>query len=520
MSAPAVEVRDLFRIYATADGHAAGLQGLSILVPPGEVLVVLGPSGAGKTTLLRILAGLDRPSAGQVAVFGRDLGALRRRPLARYRADLGYLDQHYDRALFSELCARDLVALPLALRGEPAPRARERADELLERVGLGEKRGARPDELSGGEQQRVAVCAAIAHRPRLLLADEPTGELDAVNAADVFALIGDVARQEGATAIVVSHDPASSGIADRTVRIRDGRVSEESTSPRSGDGAIVVGRGGWLRLPEELLQRAGIGGRATARLAGSEIVVAPADGFASPPVTEPETAPLARAPRGLGAPVVELNGVTRTFGRGAAAATPVADANATFAAGLLHAITGPSGSGKTTVLRLVSGLDLPTAGEVRVLGTRISTLDRPARAAFRRASLAVVEQQQALVPFLSAVENVRLGLAVRGRLGPEAHRDALDALAEVGLADRAARATGELSTGERLRVAVARALAARPAVLVADEPTARLDEASALSVASLLARLARDVGIAVLCATHDPLVIEQADAELRLGRAA
>jgi ABC-type lipoprotein export system ATPase subunit len=240
----AVEARDLFRLYATPQGTAVALQGLSLDVAEGELLVVFGPSGSGKSTLLRILAGLDRPSAGSVSVLGHDLRTLRGRALLEYRSrTLGYADQHYTRALAPELTARELVALRLALLGVDRATRDQVADGLLERVGLLERRNALPAELSGGQQQRVAICAALAHRPKLFIADEPTGELDAQNAAQIYELIGSLARELGATTVLVSHDPRSAAVADRVVQIRDGRVSAE-------DGRAVVNRGGWVRIPE------------------------------------------------------------------------------------------------------------------------------------------------------------------------------------------------------------------------------------------------------------------------------
>jgi ABC-type lipoprotein export system ATPase subunit len=187
----AVEARDLFRLYASPEGTSVALQGLSLDVATGELLVVFGPSGSGKSTLLRILAGLDRPSAGSVSVFGHDLRTLRGRALVEYRSrTLGYADQHYARALAPELTVRRLVGLRLALLGVERVERERVADALLERVGLADRRDALPAELSGGQQQRVAICAALAHRPRLFIADEPTGELDAANAAEIYALIG------------------------------------------------------------------------------------------------------------------------------------------------------------------------------------------------------------------------------------------------------------------------------------------------------------------------------------------
>jgi peptide/nickel transport system ATP-binding protein len=510
----AVHARDVFRVYSTPEGDAAALQGLTLSVDEREVLVVLGPSGSGKSTLLRILSGLDRPSAGVVSVFGRDVGKLRGRGLAEYRSRLlGYVEQHYSRALDPDLTARDLVALQLGLAGAEGGVREKRADELLERVGLAEKRTSRPGELSGGEQQRIAVCAALAHRPMLLLADEPTGELDAVNATLVYELIGELAREEGCTTVVVSHDVESTSIADRIVRVRDGRVSEETA--RAGDETLVVARGGWLRLPEELLARAGIGERARAELAGQGIVISPA-GPAEAEAAVPDSPP-APAPTVNGRVVAEVQGLEKSYGQGAQKRVVFAGLDSSFAAGSLVAVTGPSGSGKTTLLHLLAGLAEPDAGEVAVFGRRIADLDREARATLRREHVAIIGQDPGLTPFLSARENVELGLALRG-IGPEeAEESALEALARVGLAERAEQRAGRLSAGERQRVAIARAVAAGAVLLLADEPTARLDEANALAVGALFSRLARESGAAVVVATHDSLVVEQADATLELG---
>jgi ABC-type lipoprotein export system ATPase subunit len=513
----AVEIRDLFRVYPAPDGGVVALQGLTLDVREGELCVVLGPSGSGKSTLLRMLAALDRPTAGTVRAFGRDLGRLARRAQARYRTELlGYVDQHYWRALAAELEVRELVALQLGLAGA-APRERlRRADELLERVELLDRRDAHPPELSGGEQQRVAVCAALAHRPRLLLADEPTGELDAASARLVYGAIADLAREAGTTTVVVSHDPESATVADRIVRVRDGRVSEEAALADGGDEAIVVGRGGWLRLSEELLRRTGIHSRATARLHEEGIVIAPQPGTGTAPTEEAEPDEL--PPAAAGGLVAELRAVTRTYGEGAAAATALLALDAGFEAGRLTAVTGPSGSGKTTLLHLLAGTDLPTAGEVIVLGEAVSALGRDERARLRAQHVALVSQETGLVPFLTAAENVALGLALRGVDTQEASARAAESLAEVGLAGVGERRVADLSAGQRERVAVARAVAARPRLLLADEPTARLDQANALGVARLLLSLARETGAAVVCATHDPLLVEHADERLDLER--
>ena len=511
----AIEARDVFRVYSTPEGDAAALQGLTLSVEEREVLVVLGPSGSGKSTLLRILSGLERPSAGIVSVFGQEVGKLRGRRLADYRSrQLGYVEQHYSRALDPDLSARELVGLQLGLAGADRTTRDRRADELLERVGLADKRASHPPELSGGEQQRVAVCAALAHRPTLLLADEPTGELDAESAQLVYALIGELAREQGCTTVLVSHDVESTWVADRTIRVRDGRVSEEAGRDGSEE-ALVVARGGWVRLPEELLARAGITDRARAELAGEQIVVSSA-GPAAPSATEPEPTPLS-ARSADDRVIAEVRGARKSYGWGAQERLVLDGLDASFLAGTLFAVTGPSGSGKTTLLHLLAGLGDLDEGEIVVLGRPLAGLDREQRAALRRDHVAFIGQDPGLTPFLSARENVELGLALRG-VGPDdAQERALEALARVDLSERAKQRVGRLSAGERQRVAVARALAAGAGVLLADEPTARLDEANALAVGALFARLAQEAGVAVVVATHDPLVVEQADTTLALG---
>jgi ABC-type lipoprotein export system ATPase subunit len=500
----AIEVRDLFRVHQTAEGDAAALQGLSLTVREGETVTLLGPSGSGKTTFLRILAGLDRPSAGTVRVFGTELGKLPARDVARYRTRVvGYADQHYARALAPELSARELVGVELGLAGATRTERERRADELLDRVGLADRRTARPAELSGGEQQRIAVAASLAHRPRLFLADEPTGELDAASAHLVYETIGELLRSERCTAVIVSHDPESASIADRVIRIRDGRVSEESGG-EVGDEAIVVGKGGWLRLPEELLRRSGIRTHASARLEGGDILVSSGE-RGNPHPHVPES--VAARPRAAHA-VAVTEALTKSYGT-----RIVLDAlDAEFDSSTVTAVTGPSGSGKTTLLHLLAGLEVPGKGHVRVLGTDLAELDRAARARFRRDHIGYVGQQPGLVPTLSARENVELALSLRG-LPTDPARETLVA---VGLEDRAEQRVSRLSTGERGRVAIARALAPRPELLLADEPTSRLDQANAIAVGTLFVRLAREFGAAVVCATHDPLLIEQADATLQL----
>jgi ABC-type lipoprotein export system ATPase subunit len=500
VSALAIEARDVFRLHET--GAAVALRGLSLEVGTGELAVVGGPSGSGKTTLLRLIAGLDAPSAGRINVLGEEPSRLRGRARAAFRTNcLGFLDQRYAQALSPDLSCREAVELPLALRGARPSQRRQRARFLLERVGLADRADELPWRLSGGEQQRVALCASLAHRPGLLLADEPAGELDEASAALVYALIRELVREDGATALVVSHDDAAFTDADRRIWLHDGRVSREAF----GDDIrrAVVDSAGWLRLANE--QRTRIGPRAS-------LVDLP-DGVAVVGTRTPQDvpAPVARArPATPGEIVAVAAGLTREL-----AGRRVLDGLDLYVRrGELCVLTGRSGSGKTTLLRLLAGLDRPDSGDVVLLGRPLALLDRTELARLRRAHVGIVPQESGLVPFLGARENVELGLLVHGMRDGAAARAACDA---VGLSHRLELPVSRLSAGERARVAIARALASNPALLLADEPTSRLDRDGAAAIAELLMRLARDQGAAVVCATHDRSVVERADISIVLG---
>ena len=484
-----IEVRDAFRIYDSAAGGTVALQGLDLTVESGEIVVVLGPSGSGKTTLLRVLAGLERLSAGGGSVLGTELRDVDDAFRAR---NLGLLDQHYARALSADLTCRETVALQLGLLGHAPEESDLAADELLAQVGLGDRAADRPDQLSGGEQQRVAVCAAIAHRPGLLLADEPAGELDAENAALIYQLLGALVRRSGATALIVSHDEHAAAIADRLVHVRDGRVVAHE---RPGGRASLAVTRGWVRLPDQLLRTAGRPSLVRAEGSDGRLVLEPVGGADERPVEIPAAA-------FPGGPVASVRDVTKTYGP----RVVFEGLTVTFAAGAVTAVVGRSGSGKTTLLHLLAGLERPSSGDVTLAGELLNGLDRARLAALRRRHVALVTQEPGLVPYLSARENVELGLALRGMDG-----DARAALVEVDLEHRLDLAAARLSAGERERVAIARALAAGARLLLVDEPTARLDEESAQAMGMLLVRAAHERGVAVACATHDPVLIELAD---------
>ena len=267
-----VEANDLFKIYKPADLEVVALRGVDLEVRAGELIGIVGASGSGKTTLLNILAGLERPSAGRIRVGERDLLDITDQDLVAYRRrEVGFVWQATGRNLVPYLSVRDNIELPQAIAGAGKRQRRERAEELLEALQMSDKGRRYPSELSGGEQQRVAIAVALANNPPLLLADEPTGELDTNMAEDVFRMLQRINRRFGVTIIIVTHYAGIARWVDRVVRIRDGRIGSESylmSSYRGDEGQeeeyLVVDRAGRLQLPREYVEQLSMEGLATA----------------------------------------------------------------------------------------------------------------------------------------------------------------------------------------------------------------------------------------------------------------
>src|SRR6266498_2294973 len=229
MNEPLILCDNLVKIYKLNDIEVVALQGLDLKVERGEVMALIGTSGSGKTTLLNVLGGLDRPSAGRVLVAGNDLLKLSDIALNGYRRRyVGFVWQQKARNLIPYLNATQNVELPMIMRGVGKRERRAWAGELLEAVGLSARRGHRLAQLSGGEQQRVAIAVALSNRPALLLADEPTGEVDSATASTIFELFHSLNRAFGLTVVIVSHDPNVARYVDRVVAIRDGKTSSET----------------------------------------------------------------------------------------------------------------------------------------------------------------------------------------------------------------------------------------------------------------------------------------------------
>ena len=288
---PLIVCENLVKIYRlNQEGGGSvevqALQGMDITVAEGEMLGIVGASGSGKSTLLNVLGGLDRPTGGRALVGKQDLGQLSPAALDVYRRHtVGFVWQQGARNLIPYLTALENIELPLTLSGQVGKTTRERALELLELVGLRERMDHHLEELSGGEQQRVAVAIALANHPKLLLADEPTGELDTATAQTIYDLLRELNRQLGLTMIIVSHDPGIARHVDRVVAVRDGKLASETVRIQKTDSdehhlveLAVVDAAGRLQIPREYLEQFNIRRRVQVELTDEGILIRPPAG--------------------------------------------------------------------------------------------------------------------------------------------------------------------------------------------------------------------------------------------------
>ncbi|MFD1176092.1 ABC transporter ATP-binding protein [Paenibacillus puldeungensis] len=285
-----IHCEGLVKIFKSEDIEVVALQGLNLTVEQGEMMAIIGNSGSGKSTLLNILGGLDRPSAGQVSVGGWDLLKIRDDQLVEYKRNtVGFVWQNNARNLLPYLTALENVEMPMLLTGKLD---RAYAKQLLEWVGLKDRMHNKLHQLSGGEQQRVAIAISLSNRPKLLLADEPTGSVDTSTSDQIMQIFRNVNRELGITIVIVTHDLALAGKVDRVVAIRDGLTSTEFVkrnpnldlaSMESGfshgglqevhEAFVVVDRVGRLQVPKEYLEAVGIGGRASMEFDGEKIII-------------------------------------------------------------------------------------------------------------------------------------------------------------------------------------------------------------------------------------------------------
>ncbi len=280
---PLIRCEGLVRIFKRKGVEVVALQGLDLHVDPGELTAVVGASGSGKSTLLNILSGLDTPSAGRAEVAGHDLLSMGRAERRRYRLQTcGFVWQQPGDNLVPYLTAVENVQVPQRLAGRPGEESRERALEVLEQLGIADVADRRPAEMSGGQQQRLAIAVALANRPKVLFCDEPTGELDSAGSHEVYSALQQVNERDGTTVVVVTHDPAVQGEVRRTVAIRDGRTASETLRHHGHHGHhvtaqeyAVLDRVGRLQLPREFVEALGLRHRVRVELVDDHVEIRP-----------------------------------------------------------------------------------------------------------------------------------------------------------------------------------------------------------------------------------------------------
>ena len=438
---------DLFRFYHVGDTEIRALKGVSLMMDAGEIVALTGPSGSGKSTLLSCLCGLDEPDGGTVAIDGR---AMTRRPEAEKAAirssTLGVLAQRDN--LFAHLTVAGNVAFALShrRRGDGIDIA-----DLLSSVGLLDRAHAFPSTLSGGEIARAGLAVALALDAPLIVADEPTAEVDEATERLILNLLIERSRR-GKGALLATHSAAVEAIATRTLHLRDGRLAERPPEATfSGDESNAA----------DLFDRNVDHWRRNDRQA-----------------------------------VIEAHRLGRDYAIAGRSIHAVEEVDITVRQGDRIAVTGPSGSGKSTLLKMLAGIVRPSSGLLSWFGETTAHALRPRR-------IGVVFQEPSLIPSLSVRENVELPLQLLSAPLDRPHMSAEDALWLLSLRDLADKLPDELSGGQMQRVAFARALVTNPEIILADEPTGQLDQPTGRAVMTAVLEALDQNATALLVTTHD-----------------
>jgi ABC-type lipoprotein export system ATPase subunit len=530
---PFVLCSNLVKIYKIATQEVIALQGLNLTISKGEVMALIGPSGVGKSTLLNIIGGLDTPSAGSVQVAGWDLRRMTERERVTYKRQVvGFVWQQPARNLLPYLSACENVELPMEYNGMDASSRRKRSLELLEAVGLAGRANFHPDHLSGGEQQRIALAVALANNPPLLLADEPTGQIDTEAAMRVLDALQSINQAYGTTIVMVTHSELIASRLDRVVTIRDGHASTEIRRRRdNGVDSLheeewsILDPTGCLQVPPAYLSTLEMKELVRLHLEPGHISIWPSTGFRWGSVKCEST----RSQKTLVTPIgyqpyqglnIKVENLTRTYQLTGESVHALRDINLKIPAGSFSVIKGPSGSGKTTFLNLLACLDEPTSGEIQLGEYLLQAMTSQEKINFVREKVGYIFQTFGLLPFLSVEENIQIPLRLLGTAPQERHRLITSVLKLVDLESRRPHRVYELSGGEQQRVAIARALVKGPALILADEPTGQLDSITGAGIIALLEKIARQTGVTVLVASHDPNVHDAAHwlFELKDGR--
>ena len=466
-------MQDVTKAYETGEVAFVALRGVRMDVRRGEFLGITGRSGAGKTTLLNMLSGVDALTSGSIlfhlaggasAPASIAVHSLSEDQLARWRGEnIGIIHQSFE--LMPSLSLLENVMLPTDFSGRYRRRvSRQKAMELLELVEIGEHAHKIPAHISGGQKQRVAIARALVNDPPLIIADEPTGNLDSVTAETIFQIFERLVEQ-GKTILVVTHDESFAPRFSRRLVIADGLVSEP-TVRALGSAEVTSGR----------------------MNAESQHPTSSAISLREPDTEDSGSGHAVHRPDER---AIVLRDVDKVYENAAGKFVALKSINLQLNYGQFISIVGKSGCGKSTLLNMMTGIDHPTAGDVIVGGEHIYRMSESQRALWRGQNLGVVFQFFQLLPTLSLLENTMLPMDYCHRYAfQERPERAMELLKMVGLEDQANKLPTAVSSGQQQEAAIARALATDPAIIVADEPTGNLDSA----LGRQRAQLVRDAG--------------------------
>ena len=489
-------MRDVVKAYKTGAKPFVALKDVNLDIYEGEFLGITGKSGAGKTTLLNMISGVSELTSGKVQFFGEgnsqlSIHGLSEDKLAEWRGkNVGIVYQSFE--LIPTLSLLKNVMLPLDFLGSYRPKlSTAKAMELLELVEIGEHAYKIPAHISGGQKQRVAIARALVNDPALVIADEPTGNLDSVTAETIYQLFEKLVDQ-GKTVVMVTHDESLAPRFSRRLQIADGIVGERSeTEALRGDHDISTAE------EESALRITG---------EGAEIGV-PAGAAYNAKSYEPPP----------NHPAIVLHGVDKIFESPAGEFQALKSIDMQLKYGQFISVVGKSGSGKSTLLNMITGIDHPTAGEVIVGDQHIYKLSKSDRALWRGRNMGVVFQFFQLLPTLTLLENTILPMDYCNVYSfNERAKRAMELLCMVGLEQQAHKLPGAVSSGQQQSAAIARALANDPALILADEPTGNLDSRSAANILNLFEQMAAK-GKTILIVTHDPAITKRTDQTIILS---
>jgi ABC-type lipoprotein export system ATPase subunit len=504
---PIIHLRDVVKAYSTGEGPFLALSDVNIDIQQGEFLGIIGKSGAGKTTLLNMISGVSDLTSGEVIFHGAGNGSpdsaipihtLNEDQLAQWRGEnVGIIYQSFE--LMPTLNLVENVMLPPDFLGSYRPIiSKEKALELLELVDIAEHAYKIPAHISGGQKQRVAIARAMVNDPALIIADEPTGNLDSVTAETIFQIFEKLVDQ-GKTIVMVTHDMSLASRFSRRLHIVDGVVDGPSDN-----GFEPVSQAESIENTENLESSTGQDFLGDAQAALEEAI--PCDDPA------PEEKELKQDH-----PAIVLRDVDKVYVNAAGEFVALKSVNMQLNYGQFISIVGKSGCGKSTLLNMITGIDHPTAGEVIVGNEHIYQMGKSERALWRGKNMGVVFQFFQLLPTLTLLENTILPMDYC-KVYPFNERSdrAMELLKMVSLEEHAHKLPASVSSGQQQSAAIARALATDPAIILADEPTGNLDSRSAENVLKIFEQLAAQ-GKTILIVTHDPSITQRTDQTIILS---